>query len=350
MKKIFTAFCGLMLASLPAVAQQDEKPTEVPAWYKTWFTPTDCRMGKTVLQYNEKDDWYTTTNGICNDDYGFWFKFLPNGENAPLLSLLNYNGEWFSSSDWTFVNYSDQYSAAIDAGEYYWFTGDASDFLAGGALYIPQLAYDVDGQGYSCLNYYHTPTLVWPAKDAERTVPGTYTDGRTGQARECALDVYDNEFVITAFNGVKGYDIPFAEMVGEEGVDPVVYFENQGGWYTPQMWADYDFYVWDRMACDAQEGIALKVTNLSVDEAAGKMEMTYDTYSMTGWNGATYTRLDGPFTDTFTWETEGVESTAMDQTRQQPAQYFDLSGRRVSQPQSGVYVKLQDGKATKVVR
>ena len=47
----------------------------------------------------------------------------------------------------------------------------------------------------------------------------------------------------------------------------------------------------------------------------------------------------------FTGQTTGVEDVIVEQD--QNAEYFDLTGRRVLNPASGLYIKVVGGKATK---
>lgn len=339
----------LLLATASAMAQ-DENPT-IKAWYKTWLTPTECVTGVCDIEYDEFEDTYTVATGLAgNDLYPFLFKFVPNGEELPLLSLwYYYTNDWVSASDWTYVLYNDYYSACIDAGEYYWLLGSLTDTdstYAEGSLYIPQLAYDTTGV-YTCANYYHTPSLVWPYKAPAQTIKGSYTDGRTGVSRECDLDVYeDGEYVIKAFNGIHGYDIPFAD-------GDIIYFEQFGSWYTPQLWEGYDFYIHDLMAVEeGTPGRALNAKNVSVNIAGGELSISYVTTVMGGWNGAEYSVEDATvYTDTFKWNPEelsaGVSTVKAEQNA--PREVYNLGGQRMSSTGKGIRVVRENGQSRKVI-
>lgn len=343
MKELVFSMLALAFSGLTAVAQDAD---EVQCWYKTWLTPTDCREGVATLQYDELEDEYCVPTGLAGDEqYPFKFKFLPNGEESPLLAIwYRWDNTWFSQSDWTYVQYNDQYQAAIDAGIYYWFTGDPTNVLDGGSLYVPQLAYDVNADDYSALNYYHTPSLIWPYKAPVEVVKGTYTSTETNDSRECDLEIYsEGEYVIKAFNGIKGYDICFAD-------GNMAYFDLYAAWYVPQDWPDYDFLIFSRMACDATPGEAMNVKNIMTDIENGKFEFTYKVTSMSGWNGASYTTDAQEFTGSFTWEVTSIEPiSSISSNKQAPVEMFNLNGQHISNPQNGVYIQRKGNKVEKIL-
>lgn len=69
-----------------------------------------------------------------------------------------------------------------------------------------------------------------------------------------------------------------------------------------------------------------------------------DLWQLYGWNS------DAPVEFTFSYTVDPNVGIGQIEGQNAEAVYYDLAGRRVAQPENGVFVRVQGGKATKVVR